>query len=190
MKKSLTVWILSGALFTNLAAAESVQTPHGLRIEVLSGERSVNSVTSNGNAVPPDHRVRMAGGAPAAGVKVRFELMGSPKLGLFAGQQSSRPRLTFAGRRLPRATGPPAPVHSPFERRRCRAPSRYLPKFTSETITRPYSIDREHHSSKAIWVAVGAGAAGAVTAILIKSRSSSSSSATISIGNPTVAGPR
>ena len=190
MKKTLIVWILSGALFTNLSASENVQTPHGLRIEVLSGDRSVNSVTSSANAVPPAVRVRTASGAPAAGVKVLFELVGNPKLGRFAGQQSIETETNGRGEAV--APGYQATSAGSFIVRATaqQGAERVSTEIHQRNHTRPYSIDREHHSSKAIWIALGVGAAGAATAILVKSRGSSSPSATISIGNPTVTGPR
>ncbi len=182
--------LLIAFLVHRLALAGEPPISPGLRIEALAGDGGVNSVTAKNNVVPPVVRVRTAAGAPAVGIPVRFELVGNPELGCFAGRQSvletttnARGEATAAGY-IPMRTGS-------FTMNITALGTEGLASLQihQRNGMQPYSISRQRRRSRTIWAIAGAGAAGAVLAAVLVSRGSSSP-ASISLGGPTVGGPR
>ena len=88
--KTFIVWALSAALFSGASStAGDMTTLQSLSLEILRGDRSVNSLTSKANVVAPVVRVRTASGAPAPGIRVRFELSDRGERGVFADGQTA-----------------------------------------------------------------------------------------------------
>ena len=192
MTKTLLACCLSGILFVNPSFAAEPVAAAGLRMTVVSGDRSVNSTTKKANVVPSVVRLRTATGAPAIGVPVRFELIGNRELGSFANNQTVLETMTNAQGEAA-TTGYTPLANGSFIVRVTAGEN--AGKVTAEIHQRNHSerfaVSKESNNAKAIWILAGAAAAGVVLGVVLKSRGSNSPapSATVSVGNPSVGGP-
>jgi len=191
MKKAITAPLLSVLLWVNPTAfAENLARPQGFQMEVLAGDHGLNSVTSKANVIEPVVRIKTASGAPLAGVRVKFELVGKEKRGYFRDEQSIFETETNArGEAMAKGYRPMSTGSFVIRATASRNSEMVSVDIHQRNGKQPYSAYREGLSTKTVLVMVGAGAAGVVTGLVLSS-GGSAPSATVSVGSPTVGSPK
>ncbi|MEP6534835.1 MAG: hypothetical protein ABJF23_05935 [Bryobacteraceae bacterium] len=191
MQKQLAVLIalsiLEGHIMASGVVGHSGKVP--LRIEVVSGNGSVNSLSSP-NVVAPLICVRTQLGTPVKGAKVRFELAGS-KQGVFAGEQTaietetdSRGEATAVGY-MPRRAG--AFKMNITASNQTGEASVEIHQRNSQ---QHYAVMKESYLSSKRWYLISGAAAALGAVILLKKSAGATPGATVDVPGTSTGGGR
>jgi hypothetical protein len=170
------------SMFVGVAISQDLPP---LRIEILAGNRAVNSVTSP-NVIAPRVRVRDNSGKTVPATRVRFQLPDTA-LGHFAGGAAAIDRETNADGEAAAwgyvATRPGAFTLKVIADHQGQTATAEIRQRNGSQQHAQYEAPKG--SRKWIWIVVGAAVGGTLAAVL---RPKSSPTATITLGAPTVSG--
>ncbi len=159
--------------------------PPPIRVEVLAGNDSVNSLTTP-NVIVPKVRVRDAAGNPIMGVKTHFELPDAIH-GYFSGRVTGIDRETD-GRGEATAPGyvPSKAGAFTIKVTATLQGQTAVAQIRQRNGNQPYAVFQQSRGGrKWIWIAAGAATGGVLAAVF---RPKSTPTATVSLGAPTVGG--
>lgn len=185
LKCSVTLFLLTESL---LFSAEAAGSTSALQMAVLAGQDARNSLTSR-NVIVPVVRISDQSGQPVSGVRVRFELLGSPPRGFFSEESTRLEAVTDLRGEAS------APGYEPRHRGALvmRVSANYQNTSVQTLIkqsngTQPYAVASASHpfSWRRRLLLIGAGSAGLLAFLML--RSSPPTTGQITLGPPVVGG--